>query len=146
MWTVTRAWVMEHRTPRGAWTRDQIEQLGLTWPMRHGWIDRVSGREITEEAQQRFECKLTRDEVNPLARFDRYEDWEAQKPCWAVVEYRPSTNPPTPSSRLTRARRKMSPGVLDAIVTVGSQSKKTRRRRKRGPMPQQSMVPRLVRR
>ena len=41
---VSREFIMENRTERGAWTYAQIEALGLKWPPLKGWIDSVIGR------------------------------------------------------------------------------------------------------
>ena len=54
---VTRSYIMANRTNRGAWTRSQIEALGVEWPPRQGWIDRIVGTEISAEAARRFEAK-----------------------------------------------------------------------------------------
>lgn len=55
---ITRKYIMDNRTERGAWTQAQIEALGLTWPPRKGWIDRVCGNEISPANQSLFESKL----------------------------------------------------------------------------------------
>ena len=52
---VTREWIFAHRTERGAWTREQIEALGIKWPPRIGWIDRLDGTQITDAAAWDFE-------------------------------------------------------------------------------------------
>ena len=52
---LTRSYIKSHRTKRGAWTRVQIEALGLTWPPRKGWIKKIVGQEITEENKLKFE-------------------------------------------------------------------------------------------
>lgn len=52
---LTREYIMKHRTVRGAWTRAQIEALGLEWPPLQGWIDSVVGQHITEAQARQFE-------------------------------------------------------------------------------------------
>jgi len=56
---VTREWLKQYATPCGerrhAWTRRQIEALGVTYPPSKGWTFLVVGREITDEQRQRFE-------------------------------------------------------------------------------------------
>ena len=42
---VTLEEVLAKRTPRGSWTRKQIEEWGLEWPPRAGWIKRLTGDE-----------------------------------------------------------------------------------------------------
>lgn len=51
---VTREFIMEHRTERGAWTYAQIEALGLKCPPRKGWMDLVIGRELTDAQLRQF--------------------------------------------------------------------------------------------
>lgn len=51
---VTREFIMAHRTVRGAWTKVQIEALGLRWPPLQGWIDRVVGQELTDAQAKQF--------------------------------------------------------------------------------------------
>lgn len=56
MFKVTRYWIHEHKTPAGAWTKAQIEALGMTWAEKtKGWIDRIEGRTISETQRQAFE-------------------------------------------------------------------------------------------
>lgn len=56
MFKVTRYWIHEHKTPAGAWTKAQIEALGLRWKdKKKGWIGRVEGRTISEARRQAFE-------------------------------------------------------------------------------------------
>ena len=52
----TRGYIFKHRTPNGAWTKSQIEALGLDWPPITGWIDLVSGTELSAEQQKEFEA------------------------------------------------------------------------------------------
>lgn len=63
---VSKAWINEHCTARGAWTCNQIQALGLKWPPHRGWKDRVHGNMITNEARAAFEFDsgrvLPRDE------------------------------------------------------------------------------------
>lgn len=48
---------MQHRTPKGAWTKVQLMALGLKWPPVHGWIKEVVGKELTERQFQQFTGK-----------------------------------------------------------------------------------------
>jgi hypothetical protein len=45
---ITRELLWEHSN-KGAFTKKQIEALGLTWPPQQGWIWTILGKEITEE-------------------------------------------------------------------------------------------------
>lgn len=40
---LTREQIMAARTPKGGWTRKQIETWGLEWPPSRGWIERLTG-------------------------------------------------------------------------------------------------------
>lgn len=52
---VTRQWLDEYRTPRGAWKAAQLQALGVSWPPRAGWRTRVIGQPIPDHARQAFE-------------------------------------------------------------------------------------------
>lgn len=56
---VDRAYIMNHRTKKGSWTRSQIQALGIEWPPRNGWIDEIVGTTISPEQQMQFEAKLS---------------------------------------------------------------------------------------
>ena len=51
---VTREFLMAHRTARGAWTRAQLQALGLQWPPLQGWLDSVVGQELTDAQVEQF--------------------------------------------------------------------------------------------
>lgn len=51
---ITEQLIETHRTPAGAWNRPQLEALGVGWPPKKGWKDRVIGRSISEENLQAF--------------------------------------------------------------------------------------------
>ena len=59
MFKVTEKWIMENASyhgPRGnAWKRVQVEAIGVSHPLKSGWIQRAEGTEITEENRKRFE-------------------------------------------------------------------------------------------
>jgi len=52
---ITKEWIMNFRTERGAWTRVQIESLGIEWPAKKGWITELLGAEIGPEQAKKFE-------------------------------------------------------------------------------------------
>ena len=60
---VTRQFIMDNRTPRGAWTQAQIEALGIAWPPRTGWIDEVIGHEMTEMQVRQFQNTTTKKQA-----------------------------------------------------------------------------------
>ncbi|MBL4664282.1 MAG: hypothetical protein JKY22_12195 [Flavobacteriaceae bacterium] len=49
---------MANRTKKGAWTKSQIQVLGIDWPARRGWIQDIAGAEISEKNRVLFELKL----------------------------------------------------------------------------------------
>lgn len=53
--TITKAWIKAHRTPNGAWTKRQLEAIGVNWPAVKGWQKAVIGTEITAAKKQAFE-------------------------------------------------------------------------------------------
>ncbi len=57
---ITRQYIMDNRTVKGAWRQSQIEALGESWPPRAGWINRCLGKELSEENRLLFEAKLTK--------------------------------------------------------------------------------------
>ena len=69
---VTKKWIMSHRTPKGAWTRPQIEALGIDWPPRHGWMDRAIGKTINNSERIQFEAKLGIKQVRKLRKGTTY--------------------------------------------------------------------------
>lgn len=54
--TVTRGWINRYRTQKNAFTRAQIEALGLDWGnLQKGWISRLEGTQITIDQARAFE-------------------------------------------------------------------------------------------
>ncbi len=51
---------MKHRTEKGGWTKNQLEILGLTWPPKKGWQDKVIGKELSEALCINFISKRIR--------------------------------------------------------------------------------------
>ena len=56
---LTRAMIMEARTPRGAWNKPQLAAIGVAWPPTAGWIIEVGRREYPEETIARFKMLST---------------------------------------------------------------------------------------
>jgi len=57
---LTIDYIDSHKTKAGAWTRKQIEALGLKWPLVTGWKDRLVGEIITAEQANIFETENVR--------------------------------------------------------------------------------------
>ncbi len=52
---ITKEWLDSNRTDKGAFTRKQIQALGIKWPPRSGWMQSVVGEMITHEQARQFE-------------------------------------------------------------------------------------------
>lgn len=72
MTVLTKAYIDRNRTKKGAWTRKQLEAIGVSWPPRHGWKDRVVGNVISHDAAKVFEagCGNYRDADQANFRID----------------------------------------------------------------------------
>ena len=56
MFEVTRKWINDNRTIKGAFTRKQIISLNVSWPPGKGWISVACGSLITIEQKEAFEA------------------------------------------------------------------------------------------
>lgn len=56
---VTEDYLNKHKTKKGAWTKKQIQALGLKWPLVQGWKDSIIGETITVENARIFETENT---------------------------------------------------------------------------------------
>ena len=52
---ITKEYIHAHKTRRGAWTKVQVEALGLEWPPRQGWINDLIGTMLTPDKAYLFE-------------------------------------------------------------------------------------------
>ena len=52
---LTKEYIMKYRTKKGAWTKKQLEALGIKWPPSKGWIKKLEGKEISVENAKIFE-------------------------------------------------------------------------------------------
>jgi hypothetical protein len=52
---ITLTWLRRHATNGAGWSRRQIEALGLPYPARAGWLQRVAGKRITQVQRASFE-------------------------------------------------------------------------------------------
>jgi len=55
---VTRKWINDNKTKGGAWTKSQVNALGLPWPPLVGWARRLEGSVITDDKRKIFEAKI----------------------------------------------------------------------------------------
>lgn len=51
---LTKGLIHEGRSLNGGWGREQVEALGLTWPLDKKWISGMIGVRVTEEQYSRF--------------------------------------------------------------------------------------------
>lgn len=72
MFLVTDAWIEAHRSDRGGWTKHQVAQLGVPWPLVAGWKRNAVGRQITDEAKARFELGLRARQARSEATQDLF--------------------------------------------------------------------------
>jgi len=69
MFEITKDWIMEHRTVKGAWTGPQFAAIGLNISTkRKGWISRVVGKKITESNKRLFESRITTTQQRQLKK------------------------------------------------------------------------------
>lgn len=68
MRTVTEEWINANRTDLGAWTLLQFKALGIDWPPRSGWKEKVLGSDITDEAAHAFEIGRTHHAQSTIKR------------------------------------------------------------------------------
>lgn len=60
---VTKSFIEENRTKGGAWTKKQVNLLGVEWPLKKGWQQKVIGRAISIEAADKFRALSAESEV-----------------------------------------------------------------------------------
>lgn len=51
---VTREFILKHQTANGAWTRAQLNALGVSWPPINGWLRALVGTTITQQQADAF--------------------------------------------------------------------------------------------
>lgn len=56
---ITKKFIVDNKTLKGAWTKPQIEVLGIKWPPTAGWMNRVIGTEISNENAAVFMSRIT---------------------------------------------------------------------------------------
>ena len=44
---LTKKFLLDHRTKKGAWTKEQFRIIGMTWPPKQNWMSLVKGKELT---------------------------------------------------------------------------------------------------
>lgn len=56
---ITKEWLNKHKTANGAWTKRQLEILGISWRPTKGWQKVVIGRTILNYEALMFEKAAT---------------------------------------------------------------------------------------
>ena len=51
---ITREFIFAGISDAGGWSRAQVEELGVEWPLKSGWIDLILGKEISNLAAETF--------------------------------------------------------------------------------------------
>jgi len=44
---ITKRFLLDNRTKKGAWTREQFRIIGMTWPPKQNWMSLVKDKELT---------------------------------------------------------------------------------------------------
>lgn len=52
---ISLEYLEKHRTKKGGYNKRQIESLGLTWPVEHGWREKLVGTILSAEKASQFE-------------------------------------------------------------------------------------------
>jgi len=75
---ITESLIQAGKSLRGGWTREQVELLGESWPLRPSWQSKAVGRFIKPEDAERFldlrgttERKTRRSPVTNVLPFPR---------------------------------------------------------------------------
>ena len=70
MFKITNEWLDANKTIKGGWTREQVNVLGLSWPLRKNWKKGVIGNFILQSDRIKFEnaanitCKSKKQELS----------------------------------------------------------------------------------
>jgi hypothetical protein len=57
---ITKEWLRAHKTPNGGWTKAQLAAIGFRWEDKScGWVDRLVGKEITDQQAEAFIAAAT---------------------------------------------------------------------------------------
>lgn len=51
---ITRELIMSMRSEKGGWSRQTLTALGVEWPPKHGWIDRIIGNPVDSQAMAKL--------------------------------------------------------------------------------------------
>lgn len=65
---ITKELILKNKTKNGAWTRDQLQALGVKWPPKHGWMKRIIGKPISSDNLHRLEEKVSAKEARSRSK------------------------------------------------------------------------------
>lgn len=82
---ITYDYLDKHKTAKGAWTKKQIESLGVNWPPRSGWKQEIVGEFLTQEQARSFEAGKTQHvELKPMKYKKIKKSLESLKPSQLI--------------------------------------------------------------
>ena len=92
---ITNEYLLEHTTKMGAYTSSQMTALGLTWPPKRGWKNKLIGTYLTFDQASIFEKaeykkKLPKSLSLILNKLDKLTDQQLTEISIAVHKERES--------------------------------------------------------
>lgn len=51
---LTKQMLLDGKSSRGGWSREQMRLLGVRWPLRKGWMDNVVYEDFPDETIRQF--------------------------------------------------------------------------------------------
>jgi|TARA_R110002049_G_scaffold275141_1_gene453140 hypothetical protein len=68
---ITLELIEGYKTKKGAWTRSQLQAIGVSYPPKKGWKKRCIGRQISEENLTLFKARLTANDLRTTKRIKK---------------------------------------------------------------------------
>lgn len=84
MHRVNKKWIHENKTKRGGFTKAQLAAIGVSWPPKAGWVERSSGKLITDEQKDIFESFSDKE---PRITGEFQESCNCDVPPWMHCEH-----------------------------------------------------------
>lgn len=75
---VTRDWLEAHATKNRGFTREQLKALGVRWPPKKGWKDRLVGKEISEAQKTAYEVARAKRAFRSSSVGEIYDESQIQ--------------------------------------------------------------------
>lgn len=64
MTLITKEFLLNNRTDKGAWNKKQLEILGIPWPPVNGWHSKVIGKYLSTDQVKDFIKNKSKDKKN----------------------------------------------------------------------------------